>query len=157
MRKEWSRRDFMKSGVAAAASLGLVGLLSDTKAQAEGYSDYGSSGGGGAEVIRIKDPANLTPAEKKHSPLIQVDGPIKPGEPGKVTVSVGRAMHPMETKHWIKWIELYAGEAKIARVDLEPELSRPVVTFTVVLSGPTTLRALEECNLHGVWEETLQV
>jgi len=154
MKKEWSRRDFMKSGVAAAASLSLVGLLAD-KARAEGYGDYESSEG--AKINRIKDPANLTPAEKKHSPLIQLDGSIKAGEPVKVTVSVGRAMHPMEAKHWIKWIELYAGETKIARADLEPEVSRPVVTFMVVLSGPTTLKALEECNLHGVWEETLQV
>ncbi|MDH7499194.1 MAG: class II SORL domain-containing protein [candidate division NC10 bacterium] len=155
MNKEWSRRDFMKSGV-AAASLSLVGLLAESKARAEGYGDYGSSEGG-AKTNRIKDPANLTLSEKKHSPFIQVDGPIKAGEPVKVTVSVGRLMHPMEAKHWIKWIELYAGENKIARVDLEPEVSRPVVTFMVVLSGPTTLKALEECNLHGIWEESLQV
>jgi superoxide reductase len=157
MKKEWSRREFVKSGVAAAASLGLAGLLTDTKARAEGYGDYGSSEEAATNIQRIKDPANLTPAEKKHSPLIQLDAPAKAGEPVRVTVSVGRLMHPMEAKHWIKWIELYAGEKKIARVNLEPEVSKPVVTFTVVLSGPTTLRALEECNLHGVWEEILQV
>jgi len=157
MKKEWSRRDFMKSGVATAVSLGVIGLLTDMNAQAEGYGGYGSSEESPPAIQKIKDPANLTPTEKKHSPLIQLDGSAKAGETVKVTVSVGRLMHPMESKHWIKWIELYAGDKKIARVNLEPEVSRPVVTFTVVLPGATTLRALEECNLHGVWEDTLQV
>jgi superoxide reductase len=93
----------------------------------------------------------------KHSPKITVEGPVKSGDPTKVMVAVGRAMHPMEAKHHIMWIELYAGEQKVARVELEPEVSKPVVTFMVVLSGPTTLRAREECNLHGVWEEALEV
>lgn len=148
--KELSRRDFVKAGAVTVASLGLLGMLP------KGSGGYGTEESG-SQVIRIKDPANLTPAEKKHSPVIQVEGAVKAGEPTKVMVSVGRLMHPMEAKHWIKWIELYAGEQKIARAELEPGVSRPVVTFTVVLSGPTTLRALEECNLHGIWEETVQV
>ena len=154
--KDLSRRDFMKAGVATAASLGLVGVLGGSKSW--GYYDYEtSSEEGGKKIQRIKDPANLTPAEMKHSPKITVDGPVKAGEPAKVTVAIGRAMHPMEAKHHINWIELYAGDQKIARVELVPEVSKPVVTIMVVLSGPTTLRALEECNLHGVWEETLEV
>ncbi len=151
--KDLSRRDFMKAGVATAASLGLVGVLGGSKSW--GYGDDESAGG--KPIQKIKDPKNLTPAETKHSPKITVEGPMKAGEPAKVTVAVGRAMHPMEAKHHINWIELYAGDQKIARVDLVPEVSKPVVTFMVVLSGPTTLRALEECNLHGVWEESLEV
>jgi superoxide reductase len=151
--KELSRRDFVKAGIATAASLGLVGVLGGSKSW--GYGDDESAGG--KPIQKIKDPANLTPAETKHSPKITVEGQVKAGEPAKVTVSVGRAMHPMEGKHHINWIELYAGDQKIARVDLVPEVSRPVVTFTVVLLKPTTLRALEECNLHGVWEEDLDV
>ena len=154
--KELNRRDFLKAGIATTASLGLLGVMTTAgKVQAAGYGDYGTEEE--SKVQKIKDPANLTPAEKKHSPLIQVEGPVKAGEPVKVTVSVGRSMHPMEVKHHITWIELYAQDKKIARVDLVPEVSRPVVTFMVVLSGPTTLRAVEECNLHGVWEETLEV
>jgi superoxide reductase len=154
--KDLSRRDFMKAGVATAASMGLIGILGRTKSWA--YYDYEtSSEEGGKKIQRIKDPANLTPLEMKHSPKITVEGPVKAGEPAKVTVAVGRAVHPMEAKHHIDWIELYAGDQRIARVDLVPEVSKPVVTFMVVLSGPTTLRALEECNLHGVWEETLEV
>ncbi len=151
--KDLSRRDFVKAGVATAASIGLVGILG--KSESWGY-DYGESGAG-KPIQKIKDPANLTPAETKHSPKITVEGPVKAGEPAKVTVAVGRAMHPMEAKHHINWIELYAGDQRIARVDLVPEVSKPVVTFMVVLSGATTLRALEECNLHGVWEEDLDV
>ena len=154
--KELNRRDFLKAGIATTASLGFLGVMTAVKDRAAGYADYGTEESE-AKVQKIKDPANLTPAEKKHSPLIQVEGPVKPGEPVKVTVSVGRAMHPMEAKHHITWIELYAKDQKIARVDLVPEVSRPVVTFMVVLAGPTTLRAVEECNLHGVWEEALEV
>jgi len=156
--KELSRRDLLKAGVATAASLGLAGVLGNSKSWGGYGSDYGSDeSAGGKPVQKIKDPANLTPAETKHSPKIVVEGPVKTGDPTKVTVAVGRAMHPMEAKHHIMWIELYAGEQKVARVDLEPVVSKPVVTFMVVLSGPTTLRAREECNLHGVWEESLEV
>jgi len=154
--KEWSRRDFVKAGVSTAASLGLIGVLGNSKAWSQGYGSLEESAAG-KPIQKIKDPANLTPAEKKHSPLIQVQGPVKAGEPVKVTVSVGRLMHPMEVKHHIMWIELYAGDQKVGRGELEPEASRPVVTFTAVLLKPTTLRALEECNLHGVWEEDLEV
>ena len=153
--KDLSRRDFMKAGVVTASSLGLVGILGSSKSWGQAYGSDESAGG--KPVQKIKDPQNLTPAEKKHSPLIQVQGPVKAGEPAKVTVAVGRLMHPMEAKHHIMWIELYAEDQKIGRVDLEPEVSRPVVTFTAVLLKPTTLRALEECNLHGVWEESLEV
>jgi superoxide reductase len=151
--KELSRRDLLKAGVATAASLGLVGVLGGSKSW--GYGDDESAGG--KPIQKIKDPQNLTPLEMKHSPKITVEGPVKSGEPTKVMVAVGRTMHPMEVKHHIMWIELYAGEQKVARVELEPEVSKPVVSFAVVLSGPTTLRAREECNLHGVWEETLEV
>ncbi len=151
--KDLSRRDFMKAGVATAASLGLVGVLGGSKSW--GYGDDESAGG--KPIQKIKDPQNLTPAEMKHSPKITVEGPVKAGEPAKVTVAVGRTMHPMEAKHHINWIELYAEDQRIGRVDLVPEVSRPVVTFTAVLLKPTTLRALEECNLHGVWEESLEV
>jgi superoxide reductase len=151
--KESSRRDFVKVGMATAASIGLIGALKTSKS----WGQYGSEEKGDNPIHKIKDPGKLTPMEMKHSPKITVEGPVKAGEATKVTVAVGRTMHPMEEKHHIKWIELYEGDKKVARVDLEPEVSMPLVTFMVVLSGPTTLRALEECNLHGVWEESLKV
>jgi superoxide reductase len=150
--KELSRRDFVKVGVATAASFGLIEALGNSKSW--GKSEYGEKG---KPIHRIKDPANLNPLEMKHSPKITVEPPVNAGDPTKVTVAVGRTMHPMEVKHHIKWIALYAGDKKVAHVNLEPVISKPVVTFLVVLSGPTTLRALEECNIHGVWEESLAV
>jgi superoxide reductase len=150
--KELSRRDFVRAGVATAASFSLIEAVENS--QSWGKTEYGEKG---KPIHKIKDPEHMTPLEMKHSPKITVEGPVNPGEPTKVTVAVGRTMHPMEVKHHIMWISLYAGDKKVAHVSLEPVISKPVVTFLVVLSGPTTLRALEECNIHGVWEESLAV
>ena len=87
--------------------------------------------------------------ERKHTPYIEtqtVDGGIK------VTVVVGHYVaHPNQPDHYIDWIELYAGDAPIARFDLSPVATVPAVSVIVNVDADTTLRAMEHCNLHGLW------
>jgi len=79
-------------------------------------------------------------AKEKHVPVIEkVDGGYK--------VSVGSVAHPMEDKHYIKWIELIAGDTAY-RQFLNPG-DAPEAVFKI---DAAQVSAREYCNLHGLWK-----
>lgn len=113
---------------------------------------YSTEGDLSCGVNTVKDSQNMTDLEKKHLPVIDAPGSVKKGEPFTVTVEVGRYMaHPNTMGHFIQWIELYSGDALLARAELVPEFSGPKVTFPVMLKHGHPLIAVERCNLHGMW------
>ncbi len=93
--------------------------------------------------------------EKKHTPHIEVDE----ADGGLlVTVTVGWGVsHPNQPDHYITWIELLAGEAPVARFELSPVATSPVVSVIVNVDPGTVLRAIEHCNLHGLWAADVTV
>ena len=95
--------------------------------------------------------------DAKHTPVIEAPSSVKAGEAFKVTVTVGEKMHPSGTGHFVQWIELYAGDVQLARTSLTPTLTQPVVTFTVILTESTTLRALSQPNHSAAWEGTKKI
>lgn len=113
------------------------------------------------QVNRPKDMNNMTDLEKKHLPVITVPDTIKADEPFEVTVEVGKLLaHPNENGHFIEFIDLYAEDVYLARIDLTAVTTVPTVKIPLVLghSGlKTTLRAFERCNLHGTWEGTKEI
>jgi len=112
-------------------------------------------------VNRPADPANLSDLEKKHLPVITAPDTVKNGECFEVTVEVGKLLaHPNVRAHYIEFIELYADETYLGRVDFTPVTTCPTVTFCVQLDHVHQgLRAFVYCNLHGTWEgdKALQV
>ena len=108
------------------------------------------------ELNKPKDWTNLTNMAKKHVPIIEAPEKVKAKGPFTVKVKVGGidgVEHPNTLGHWINWVELYAGERLISKVEFEPEMCDGyVVTLNITLNETTTLRAREFCNLHGVWE-----
>jgi superoxide reductase len=96
--------------------------------------------------------ANLSAAsdfEKKHTPHVDIS---TDGDMTTLTVTVGRDVpHPNQPDHFIAWIALYAGDAPIARFDLSPVVTWPVVSATVELQPGTIVRVIEHCNMHGLW------
>jgi superoxide reductase len=111
------------------------------------------------QVNTTRDPDNPTPAEQKHTPAISVGGPIKAGESTNVTVKVGSIPHPNENEHFIQWVNLFAGKVFIARFDFTAVMTEPEVTIPIRFyhKGLRTLRAISRCNLHGLWEGSLDV
>lgn len=91
--------------------------------------------------------------EKKHTPHIDIDeadGAVV------VTITVGWDVpHPNQPDHSITWIELLADGAPIARFDLSPVATAPTVSVVADLGPGTVLRAIEHCNLHGLWAAEL--
>ena len=106
------------------------------------------------EVLRVKDPDNMTPLEKKHVPRISMpEGPVK-GESTPVTISVA---HVMSEGHHIERLEVYWEGMLLTTVLLTPELMDPKATVYVKFPGPGKLTVRELCNLHGLWEAEQQV
>lgn len=79
-------------------------------------------------------------AKEKHVPVIEKTD-------AGYTVSVGLAAHPMEEKHYIRWIELLADGISYMRF-LKPG-DKPAAFFPVKAAQVT---AREYCNLHGLWK-----
>lgn len=93
--------------------------------------------------------------ERKHTPYIAAE---RDGDKVHVTIKVGHYFpHPNEPDHFIQWITLYAAEAPIARFDLAPVAADPEVCATVAVDAGTVLRAVEYCNLHGMWAADITV
>lgn len=108
------------------------------------------------ELNKPKDWKALTDMAKKHVPIIAAPERVKAKEAFAVKVKIGGidgVEHPNTLGHWVNWVELYAGERLVSRVEFAPELSDGyVVTINVTLNETATLRARSFCNLHGIWE-----
>ena len=110
-------------------------------------------------VNEVKDKANLTDLEKKHTPVIEAPGTVKKDELFNIIVEVGSLLaHPNEPAHFIEWIELYSGDTFLVRTSLSGGASAPKITIPVKLShahGP--IKAWAKCNIHGLWESTKDI
>ena len=104
-------------------------------------------------VNRPVDPGNLTDLEKKHIPVIEAPSTVNRGECFCVSVEVGKMLaHPNERGHFIEFIDLYADELFLTRVDLTAVSTCPKATLCLALSAPAKeLQAYGRCNIHGVW------
>lgn len=95
----------------------------------------------GTAMTELK--ANTTDAAtEKHLPVIEING-------DKVTVSVGSAVHPMESDHYIQWIAIETDKG-IQRKALNPG-EEPKAVFA--LAEEKLLAAYEYCNKHGLWKK----
>jgi superoxide reductase len=106
------------------------------------------------------DPANMTDMMRKHTPVMDAPDKVKVGEPFAVVVKVGGidgVSHPNLLGHWINWVDLYAGDRLLGRVEFAPVVSESEATLHIALEESVTLRAVAYCNLHGAWESTKAV
>ncbi len=104
-------------------------------------------------VNRPIDYRNPSDLEKKHIPVIEAPSTVNRGECFCVTVEVGKMLaHPNERGHFIEFIDLYADELFLARMDLTAVSTCPKATLCLALSAPAKeLQAYGRCNIHGVW------
>lgn len=96
---------------------------------------------------------------KKHLPVIAAPKKVKKGEQFEITVEVGKLLaHPNEPGHFIQFIELYCGDTYLARMDFTAKSTFPIMKTRVSLDhAHGKLRAFERCNLHGVWENEVDI
>lgn len=79
--------------------------------------------------------------KEKHVPVIETSAQ-------GITVKVGGVEHPMEEKHYIKFIEVFT-KNQVIRVALKPGV-KPTAEFPVKLEDVLEVRSY--CNLHGLWK-----
>ena len=103
--------------------------------------------GGPGELVCCSEPMkhyveNTTDAAKeKHVPVIEkIAGGFK--------VKVGSVPHPMESAHWIEWIEIITEQGVAYRQFLNPGQT-PEAVFKLDAAKVT---AREWCNKHGLWK-----
>jgi superoxide reductase len=114
--------------------------------------------------------------KEKHSPVIEVMGTPKKGENVNVKLMVGKEIaHPNTTEHHIRWIELYflpSGEKfpyQIGKAEFNAHgesvqgtnsstiYSHPMASFTFKTEKPGTLMAFSFCNIHGLWQNSMDL
>ena len=88
---------------------------------------------------------------EKHVPVIEETETCPCGcgsENCGVKVKVGSAEHPMEEKHYIKFIEVLTKD-KVLRVELKPGM-KPEACFCV--SKEDIVEVREFCTVHMLWK-----
>ncbi len=100
---------------------------------------------------------------EKHVPVIEIGRGR--GEAGAdiVHVVVGKEIpHPNTVEHHIDWIELFGvkkdGQViSLGRAALAPVYTNPNVRFQVPVAEFKAFCALTYCNIHGLWQNCLEV
>jgi len=115
--------------------------------------------------MRIGDVLKTHESEgkEKHVPVIEV-GKGK-GEKGAdiVHVVVGKETpHPNTVEHHIAWIEAFGvkkdGQViNLGRSAFAPAYTEPNVRFQVAVVEFKSFCALAYCNVHGLWENCLEI
>jgi superoxide reductase len=110
-------------------------------------------------VNAVADVRQASDLEKKHLPVITAPKRVEKGEHFEVVVEVGKLLaHPNEPGHFIQFIELYAGDSYLARMDFTAKTTCPIMKVCVCLDhAHGKLRAFERCNLHGTWENEIDI
>jgi superoxide reductase len=72
----------------------------------------------------------------------------------EVIVRVGKVMHPMEEKHYIRFIDAYQNDKFIARMELMPLSVYPAVCFYLKEAGGK-ITIVENCSIHGYWKSEI--
>jgi superoxide reductase len=110
----------------------------------------------------ITDPGKE--GKEKHVPHIEAPKKVKAGARFEVKVTVGKEVpHPNLVEHHIKWVQLFAKEdgqkpvVQVASADFAPTMGEPITTFTLILQKSCELIALEHCNIHGLWDNSVKI
>jgi superoxide reductase len=154
------RRSFLTASVVGVVSAGASTLAS----AAERFYPVKVDQTLFSSINRVKQPGKLTPLEMSHAPAITAPASVKAGEIFMVDVSVGEKVHVMGPSHWIEYIELALGNEPVGRIEFQPKgMAKPKVSFAVSIAkesapdGKISLVATQRCNLHGLWESSIDI
>lgn len=66
-----------------------------------------------------------------------------------VSTKIGQIQHPMEEKHFIQFIDIYADNIWVKRAQMTPLVIAAASAHLKV--KPKKITVIENCNLHGYW------
>ena len=112
-----------------------------------------------AEVLKGAE----SEGKEKHVPFIEVMKAHGSDELDIIHVVVGKETpHPNTVEHHIAWIELFGVKQSgqiiaLGRADFAPSFTNPNVSFHAPVEQFKAFCALSYCNIHGVWQNCLEV
>ncbi|NMX21111.1 desulfoferrodoxin [ANME-1 cluster archaeon GoMg4] len=102
--------------------------------------------------------------KEKHVPMIEIDKGRGREDVDIVRVIVGKEVpHPNTVEHHIAWIELYGVKKDggqvvcLGRAEFGAGYTNPNARFQVPVPEFKTLCALAYCNIHGVWQNCIEM
>jgi len=115
--------------------------------------------------VQFKDILKSVESEgkEKHVPVIEIGKGRGESEADIVHVVVGKETpHPNTVEHHIAWVELFGvkqdGQViNLGRTVFTPTYTNPNVRFQMSVAEFKAFCALAYCNIHGVWENCLEV
>jgi superoxide reductase len=117
------------------------------------------------KIIRFSDliKGRTSEGKEKHMPTIELaSGQGKHGN-DVVEITVGRqAPHPNTADHYIVWIQAFGVKKDghvldLGRATFKPGGGEPLYSFEIDASKFDHLFSFSYCNVHGVWEQHLEV
>ena len=110
-------------------------------------------------INEASDPINLSGLEQQHLPSVSAPSIVEAGVPFDVSIRVGcPKCHPSGRAHHVDFVDLYADDRRLLRVQFTPGRSLPNFTCRLCLwRSVDTLRAYAQCSLHGVWLGTREI
>jgi len=76
----------------------------------------------------------------------------------EIIITVGtEIIHPSTEEHWIDFIELFADEKSVGKVEFEAGKALGYSVFKIKTDEVKNLKAVIGCNLHGVWHSELKL
>ncbi|MCM8801287.1 MAG: hypothetical protein NC912_04685 [Candidatus Omnitrophica bacterium] len=103
-------------------------------------------------IKRPTDPNNLSELEKKHIPVVKIERKcgLIDSVCLDVNIKIGEITHPMQSQHFIMYIDVYLDKNLVSRYHLTPEKLNPALGIHLKVNSGKLL-VLENCNLHGRW------
>lgn len=101
---------------------------------------------GAGELVCCGQPMELQ-IEKTEEEKYEKHRPVVEKTSGGLIVRVGSVLHPMESEHYIEWIEVIT-EHRTYRKNLEPGME-PTAEFFLEAEH---LEVRAYCNIHGLWK-----
>lgn len=106
---------------------------------------------------------------EKHVPVIHCPEKVKPDTPFEIKVSIGDAVpHPNTFEHHIVWIKVFfqpegskfPTEVTSFRFSAHGEgetVTDPIGLTQIKIKKSGTVYAMAYCNIHGLWENSVQI
>ena len=102
---------------------------------------------GAGQLVCCRQPMGLF-EEKTEDEGMEKHVPVIEETENGINVKVGSVPHPMESEHFIEWIEVLAG-GKVYRKFLKPG-EEPEAEFCI--KDKSQIEVREFCNVHGLWK-----
>lgn len=106
---------------------------------------------------------------EKHVPVIHAPESVKAGEEVELKVVIGEEIsHPNTFEHYIAWIKVYYHPEgakfpiEIGNYDFTAHgesdlLTEPYIVTRFKVNKPGTILASSYCNIHGLWENSVEL